>query len=144
MPHRAVPGAPAPGLARGGRGPRLRPFVAHGTATAGAAQGARVRRWLHAKNAGGEAGLAAPRLPVTSTLLAHAHNAIDRKLGLRTACPHPDGHQQAWLPGLAHLSTRSPDQRRAWPAGQGGGEVAGGRLPTAAGMRHLHLLTAGG
>jgi hypothetical protein len=31
--------------------------------------------------------------------------------------PHPDGSQQAFLRGLAHLYTLVPYQRRAQPAG---------------------------
>src|SRR5215831_16990830 len=61
-------------------GQRLRHFVDRVTATAGAANGARVRRWFHAKKAGWYVVLEAPRMPVTSTLLDQAHNAIDRKL----------------------------------------------------------------
>src|SRR5262249_53202951 len=61
-------------------GQRLRHFVEHVTATAGPANGARVRRWFHEKKAGWYAVLEAPRMPVTSTLLDQAHNAIERKL----------------------------------------------------------------
>jgi hypothetical protein len=61
-------------------GQRLRHFVDHVTATAGAANGERVRRWFHEKKAGWYAVLADPQMPVTSTLLDQAHNAIDRKL----------------------------------------------------------------
>jgi hypothetical protein len=49
-------------------GQRLRHCVAHVTATAGAANGARVRRWLRDKKAGWYAVLAAPQRPVTSPL----------------------------------------------------------------------------
>src|SRR5881628_2139488 len=61
-------------------GQRLRHFVDHVTATAGAANGERVRRWFHEKKAGWYVVLADPQMPVTSTLLDQAHNAIDRKL----------------------------------------------------------------
>jgi hypothetical protein len=61
-------------------GQRLRHFVDHVTATAGMANGERVRRWFQAKKGGWYAVLAAPRMPVTSTLLDQAHNAIERKL----------------------------------------------------------------
>src|SRR5262245_50943294 len=61
-------------------GQRLRHFVDHVTATAGAANGKRVRRWFQEKKAGWYTVLADPQMPVTSTLLAQAHNAIERKL----------------------------------------------------------------
>src|SRR5262245_40849105 len=50
-------------------GQRLRHFVEHVTGTAGAANGARVWRWVHEKKAGWYAVLEDPRMPVTSTLL---------------------------------------------------------------------------
>ena len=43
---------------------------------------------------------------------------------------HPDGSQQAFLMGLAHLYNLMPYQRRAQHAGQCGVEVEGGRVPT--------------
>jgi hypothetical protein len=49
-------------------GQRLRHLVAPVTATAGAANGARVRRWFRDKKAGWYAVLADPQMPVTSTL----------------------------------------------------------------------------
>src|SRR5215475_11276162 len=61
-------------------GQRLRHFVDHVAATAGPANGARVRRWVQEKKAGWYAVLADPQMPVTSTLLDQAHNAIERKL----------------------------------------------------------------
>jgi hypothetical protein len=61
-------------------GQRLRHFVAHVTTTAGAANGERVRRWFQDKKAGWYAVLADPQMPVTSTLLDQAHNAIERLL----------------------------------------------------------------
>jgi len=39
-----------------------------------------VRRWFQEKKAGWYAVRAAPQMPVTSTLLNQAHNAIERKL----------------------------------------------------------------
>src|SRR5215471_18533843 len=45
-------------------GQRLRHFVAHVTATAGAANGERVRRWFQAKKAGWYAVLEDPQMPV--------------------------------------------------------------------------------
>src|ERR1051326_130703 len=61
-------------------GQRLRHFVEHVTATAGAANGERVRRWFQEKKAGWYAVLTDPQMPVTSTLLDQAHNTIERKL----------------------------------------------------------------
>src|SRR5215468_8302258 len=48
-------------------GQRLRHCVDHVTATAGAANGERVRRWSQAKKAGWYAVLAEPQMPVTNT-----------------------------------------------------------------------------
>ena len=61
-------------------GQRLRHFADHVAATAGPANGARVRRWVQEKKAGWYAVLADPQMPATSTLLDQAHNAIERKL----------------------------------------------------------------
>jgi hypothetical protein len=123
---------------------RLRHFVEHVTATAGAANGARVRRWFHEKKAGWYAVLAAPRMPVTSTLLDQAHNAMERKLFMMKGFHHPKGSQQAFLTGLAHLYNLVPYQRRAQHAGQCGVEVEGGRVPTRDWFLNLQILTSGG
>jgi hypothetical protein len=125
-------------------GQRLRHFVKHVTATAGAANGERVRRWFRDRKAGWYAVLADPQMPVTSTLLDQAHNAIERKLFMMKAFHHPDGNQQAFLTGLAHLYNLIPYQRRALNAGKCGVEVEGGRLPTADWMLNLQILTSGG
>src|SRR6266487_3573115 len=61
-------------------GQRLRHCADRVTHSAGEANGERVRRWFHAKKAGWYVVLAAPQMPVTSTLLDQAHNAIERKL----------------------------------------------------------------
>ena len=125
-------------------GQRLRHFVEHVTATAGAANGARVRRWFHEKKAGWYAVLADPRMPVTSTLLDQAHNAMERKLFMMKGFHHPKGSQQAFLTGLAHLYNLVPYQRRAQHAGQCGVEVEGGRVPTRDWFLNLQILTSGG
>ena len=104
-------------------GQRLRHFVDHVTATAGPANGTRVRRWVQEKKAGWYAVLADPQMPVTSTLLDQAHNAIERKLFAMKGFHHPKGSQQAFLTGLAHLYNLVPYQRRAQHAGQCGVEV---------------------
>jgi len=83
-------------------------------------------------------------MPVTSTLLAQAHNTLDRKLFMMKGFHHPRGNQQAFLPGLAHLYNLIPYQRRAQHAGQCGVEVEGGRVPTADWFLNLQILTSGG
>src|SRR5246127_5336915 len=125
-------------------GQRLRHFVDYVTTTAGAANGERVRRWFQDKKAGWYTVLADPQMPATSTLLDQAHNAIERKLFAMKGFHHPEGSQQAFLTGLAHLYNLVPYQRRAKHAGQCGAEVEGGRVPTADWMRNLQILTSGG
>jgi len=125
-------------------GQRLRHFVDHVTATAGAANGARVRRWFQDKKAGWYAVLADPQMPVTSTLLDQAHNAIERKLFMMKGFHHPHGSQQAFLTGLAHLYNLVPYQRRAQHAGHCGVEVEGGKVPTRDWFLNLQILTSGG
>ena len=88
--------------------------------------------------------LADPQMPVTSTLLDQAHNAIERKLFMMKAFHHPDGSQQAFLTGLAHLYNLVPYQRRAQHAGQCGVEVEGGTVPTRDWFLNLQMLTSGG
>jgi hypothetical protein len=125
-------------------GQRLRHFVEHVTATAGAANGQRVRRWFQDKKAGWYAVLADPQMPVTSRLLDQAHNAIERKLFAMKGFHHSKGSQQTFLTGLAHLYNLVPYQRRALHAGQCGVEVEGGRVPTADWFLNLQILTSGG
>jgi hypothetical protein len=125
-------------------GQRLRYFADHVARTAGTANGERVRRWFQAKKAGWYTVLADPQMPVTSTLLDQAHNAIERKLFAMKGFHHPGGSQQAFLTGLAHLYNLVPYQRRAQHAGQCGVEVEGGRVPTPDWMLNLQILTSGG
>jgi hypothetical protein len=125
-------------------GQRLRHFADHVTATAGTANGARVRRWIQEKKAGWYAVFEDSQMPVTSTLLDQAHNAIERKLFAMKGFHHPGGSQQAFLTGLAHLYNLVPYQRRAKHAGQCGVEVEGGRLPTEAWFLNVQILTSGG
>ena len=84
-------------------GQRLRHFADHVATMAGAANGERVRRWFQDKKAGWYAVLEDPQMPVTSTLLDQAHNAIERKLFAMKGFHHPGGSQQAFVTGLAHL-----------------------------------------
>jgi hypothetical protein len=125
-------------------GQRLRHFADHVAVTAGVANGERVRHWFQEKKAGWYAILEDPRMPVTSTLLDQAHNAIERKLFAMKGFHHPGGNQQAFLIGLAHLYNLVPYQRRAQHAGQCGVEVEGGRVPTADWFLNLQILTSGG
>jgi hypothetical protein len=125
-------------------GQRLRHFVDDVTTTAGAANGERVRRWFQDKKAGWYAVLEDSQMPVTSTLLDQAHNAIDRKLFMMNGFHHPKGSQQAFLTGLAHLFNLVPYQRRAQHAGQCGVEVEGGTVPTQDWFLNLQILTSGG
>jgi hypothetical protein len=125
-------------------GQQLRRFADHVATTAGAANGKRVRHWFQDKKAGWYAVLADPQMPVTSTLLDQAHNTIDRKLFMMKGFHHPDGSQQAFLTGLAHLYNLLPYQRRAQHAGQCGVEVEGGRVPTRDWFLNLQILTSGG
>src|SRR5882672_7816914 len=125
-------------------GQRLRRFADHVATTAGAVNGARVRRWIRDKKAGWYAVLDDPRMPMTSTLLDQAHNAIEWKLFMMKGFHHPKGSQQAFLTGLAHLYNLVPYQRRAMHAGQCGVEVEGGTVPTRDWFLNLQILTSGG
>jgi len=125
-------------------GQRLRHFADHVAATAGTANGERVRRWFQDKKAGWYAVLADPQMPVTSTLLDQAHNAIERKLFAMKGFHHPKGSPPAFLTGLAHLYNLVPYQRRAQHAGQCGVEVEGGTVPTRDWFLNLQILTSGG
>jgi hypothetical protein len=125
-------------------GQRLRRFADHVAHTAGVANGERVRQWFHDKKAGWYMVLADPQMPVTSTLLDQAHNAIERKLFAMKGFHHPGGSQQAFLTGLAHLYNLVPYQRRTKHAGQCGVEVEGGRVPTRDWLLNLQILTSGG
>jgi hypothetical protein len=125
-------------------GQRLRHFADHVTQKAGVANGERVRRWFQEKKAGWYAVLEDPQMPVTSTLLDQAHNAIERKLFTMKGFHHPGGSQQAFLTGLAHLYNLIPYQRRARHGGQCGVEVEGGTVPTRDWLLNLQILTSGG
>jgi hypothetical protein len=125
-------------------GQRLRHFANDVARVAGKANGERVQRWFQDKKAGWYAVLADPQMPVTSTLLDQAHNAIERKLFAMKGFHHPQGSQQAFLTGLAHLYNLVPYQRRAKHDGQCAVEVEGGTLPTRDWFLNLQILTSGG
>jgi hypothetical protein len=103
-----------------------------------------VRHWFETKKAGWYAVRADPQMPAMSTVLDQAHNAFDRKLFMMKGSHHPDGRQEAFLMGLAHLYNLVPYQRRALHGGQCGVEVEGGRLPTSDWMLNLQIVTSGG
>ena len=72
------------------------------------------------------------------------YNAIERKLFAMKGFHHPEGSQQVFLTGLAHLYNLIPYQRRAQHAGQCGVEVEGGKVPTQDWLLNLQILTSGG
>ena len=126
VPHLVVPGAPAErayGCLRWASG--CRRFADHVATTAGTANGERVRRWFQDKKAGWYAVLADPQMPVTSTLLDQAHNAIERQ-ALRDEGVSPS----RWQPtGVSHragtplqpgaVSTPGPAWRPLWGGSRG-------------------------
>jgi hypothetical protein len=89
-------------------GQSLRRLVDHITVTTGMDHGERVRSWFEDKKAGWYAVLEDPQMPVTSTFLDQAHNAMDRKPFMMKAFHHPGGSQPAFLTGLAHLYNLIP------------------------------------
>jgi hypothetical protein len=77
-------------------------------------------------------------------LLDQAHHAIERQWFAMQGFHHPQGSQQVFLTGLAHLYNLIPYQRRAQHAGQCGVEVEGGTVPTRDWLLNLQILTSGG
>src|SRR2546425_4002669 len=144
VPHPGVPGTTAEGLARVCAGPVVAALCGSRHHHSWGANGARGRHWIQEKKAGWYAVLADPQMPVTSTLLDQAHNAIERKLFAMKGFHHPGGSPRAFLTGLAHLYNLIPYQRRAQHAGQCGVEVEGGRVPPHDWMLNLQILTSGG
>jgi hypothetical protein len=84
-------------------GQQLRHFVDHVATTAGMANGEVVRQWIGDKKAGWYAVLEAPQMPVSSTLLDQAHNAIERKLFAMKGFHHPEGEPT----GVSHEARAS-------------------------------------
>src|SRR5207237_7453325 len=74
---------------------------------------ARQRALCLPSKAGWYAVLEDPQMPVTSTLLDQAQNAIERKLFAMKGFHHPCGSQPAFLTGLAHLYNLVPYQHHA-------------------------------
>jgi hypothetical protein len=89
-------------------GQRLRRFADHVTTRAGAANGQHVRQWCQEKKAGWYAVLADPRMPVTSTWLDQAHNAIDRKLFMMKGFHHPQKASRRSCEGSPIYTTSCP------------------------------------
>jgi hypothetical protein len=118
-------------------GQRLRHFADHVTTTAGAANGERVRRWLQDKKAGWYAVLADSQMPVTSTLLDQAHNAIDRKLFMMKAFHHQpaDPHLRRLSMSPCHSSPRNPVECEIFRYSPLEGLFAPGRI--IAGFQHI-------
>ena len=107
-------------------------------------QAERVQQWFQGKQTGWYAGFEDPRMPVTSTLLDRAHNALAWKLFMMKGFNHPRGSQQAFLQGLAHLYNLVPYQHRAQHAGHCGVEVEGDKIPTGDWWLNLQILTSRG
>ena len=130
-------------------GQRLRRFADHVATTAGTANGERVRRWFQDKKAGWYAVLADPQMPVTSTLLDQAHNAIERKLFAMKGFHHP-----RWQPtGVSHgagapvqpgpVSASRPACRAVW-RGSGRRTSTHTRLVPQSANPHLRRLSMSG
>ena len=106
-PHPGVPSPPAQEFARVAWASGYARFVDHVPTTAGAANGERVRRWFQDKKAGWYAVLTDPQMPVTSTLLAQAHNTIERKLFAMKGFHHPGGVSRRFSGGWPACTTWS-------------------------------------
>jgi len=76
---------------------KLRHFATTVSRQAGEANGEGVRQWCQDKKAGWYAVLDDPQMPVSSTELDQAHNAMDRKLFMMKGFHHQDGSQQAFI-----------------------------------------------
>src|SRR5438132_10640922 len=83
-------------------GQRLRHFADHVAQRAGVANGERVRHWLQDKKAGWYVVLEDPCMPVTSTLLDQAHNAIERKLFAMKGFHHPNSSPRKVRGGMCY------------------------------------------
>ena len=144
VPHLALPGTPAEAFAGVCAGPEITPLRRPRRHYGGSGQWHARTAMVSGQESGWYAVLEDPRMPVTSTLLDQAHNAIDRKLFMMKGFHHPHGSQQAFLRGLAHLYNLVPYQRRAQHAGHCGVEVEGGTIPTRDWLLNLQILTSGG
>ena len=125
-------------------GQKLRRFCEKVTKTTGVANGENLHAWICKKKAGWYALFRDANMPITSTLLDQAHNAMDRKLFMMKGFHHEEGSQTMFLNTLAILYNLIPYQRRAKNAGKCGIEVEGGKLPTNDWFLNLQILTSGG
>jgi hypothetical protein len=125
-------------------GQKLRRFCEKVTKTTSAANGETIRSWIRKKKAGWYTLFRDNQIPMTSTLLDQAHNAIDRKLFMMKGFHHEEGGRSRFLNTLAILYNLIPYQRRARHAGQCGIEVEGGKVPTDKWFLNLQILTSGG
>lgn len=123
---------------------KLRRFEEKVKKVADIENGKRISEWIKEKKAGWFTLLEDANMPVTSTLLDQAHNAIDRKLFMMKGFHHPKGSQEQFINGLAILYNLVPYQRRAKNAGRCGIEVEGGKLPSSNWLLSLQILTSGG
>jgi hypothetical protein len=130
-------------------GQRLRHFADHVAATAGVANGERVRRWFQDKKAGWYAVLEDPRMPVTSTLLDQAHNAIERILfrdeGVPSSWWQPTGvsHRAGTPVQPGTISAPGPACGAVW-RGSGGRTSTHSRLVPQSADPHLRRLPMSG
>ena len=130
-------------------GQRLRHFADHVTQKAGVANGERVRRWFQEKKAGWYAVLEDPQMPVTSTLLDQAHNAIERKLFVMKGFPpsrwQPTGvsHRPGTLVQPGAVSAARPACWAVW-GGSGRRAITDKRLVAQSANPHLRRLSMSG
>ena len=117
-------------------GQRLRRFVDHVT-PGGRSQWSAGAAMVPGEKGGLVCRARRPAMPVTSPF-GSAHNAIDRKLFMMKGFHHPQGSQQAFLRGLAHLYNLVPYQRRAQHAGPVGVESKEGAYPPQTGFSTPH------
>ncbi len=125
-------------------GQKLRRFAEKVGETAGTAGKERISERVKRKKAGRFNLFKSPDMPVTTSRIDQAHNAIDRKLFMMKGFHHPEGSQKYFLNGLAILYNFIPYQRRAEHAGQCGVETEGGKLPAENRFLSLQILTSGG
>ncbi len=111
---------------------------------AGKANGATIRDWIQRKKEGWYVLFRDRAMPTMSTTVDQAHNALDRKLFMMKGFHHAEGHQRAFLKGVALLYNFVPYQRRAVHAGRCGVEVEGGVLPAKDWFLSLRIVTSGG
>lgn len=93
-----------------GQSPRR--FADHITTSTRVDHGERVWTWFEDKKTRWHSVFEDPQMPMTSTLLDHAHNAVDQNQFVLKGFHHSAGSQAAVLTGLAYLYNLVPYQRR--------------------------------